>query len=203
MTLPANSSVASLRIGGRAVPLVTKPGCKVCRSQKRLEIEEQMLRGLPPSTIIDGLQNAEDLTVRNLTDHFRRHLPVEAEGVQRFLDDEAATRLPDLDDAADHVRSAHHFLRAVVERVQADMDSGRLSPSVADALKAQAVLSKAEDQAPQLDMEAFRSIVNRTLDVFRSHVDNGTFQAVLSELSHDELIMELAAGEDQPGRSGA
>src|SRR4051812_40048561 len=84
---PQRGSVAYVRVGGREYPIAVAPKCKVCGSARRREIEELMLAGQSGRHVIRtlGLEDA-DLSTRNLTDHFRAHVPLAAATVDAIRD---------------------------------------------------------------------------------------------------------------------
>lgn len=150
-------SAVMYRLGGRMYPMRTVPQCKVCQSHYRVEIERLLLRTYGYTAIWKSLpqQAQEDLSVRNITDHAKTHLPIE-ESIRNAVVTARAKEIGlDIDAAeealVDHISFAKVGLQDVYER----MRDGRLTPDVKDGIAFANLLLKVQEQAGEgVDNEA-------------------------------------------------
>src|SRR3954453_6015358 len=87
------ASIVMYRVGGRQYPLKTVGQCKVCSSEGRLAIEQEVANGRGYAAIIKSLDEGHDLTPRNISDHVRNgHMPLEISTVREIIDERARIR---------------------------------------------------------------------------------------------------------------
>lgn len=143
------ATVAAYSLGGRTYPMTTVPQCLTCQSPVRLDIERQMLTGVPFTRIAAWVENQAQangfsaISMKSLRRHFDRgHLPFEAEVVRQVLDRSARQRGEDLDAAVAPVVSGVDFAEVVLQKTVLRLASGEIEPTVTDGLAAAKIVEQ-------------------------------------------------------------
>lgn len=121
--------------------------CKVCQSHSRIQIERALLKSYGYTAIWRSLpeKEQETLSVRNITEHAHKHLPVE-ESVRRAVV-EARAREIGIDIAGSEVALVDHisFAKVGLQDVFERMQSGELQPDVKDGIAFANILLKVQE----------------------------------------------------------
>jgi len=140
MTVASNSSLVQTEIGNRVVPLKRSPRCRTCRSDVRHDVEIALAQGRPYGEIVGRFPNA-GLTVRNVAEHFRRHVPVHSTEVRRVVAEHAAQNGEIMQAAVDHQVGLVKMARDVIENVSSRLAAGEIQPSFKDGVAAARLLA--------------------------------------------------------------
>jgi len=149
-------SAVSYRLGGRTYPLRSEPKCKVCQSPYRLEIERSLIKSYGPTAVYRSLppQAQSDLTVRNISDHARLHLPVDQTIRQAAMEARARELGTTFEDAEGALVDHIVFAKVGLQRVYERMASGEIEPSVTDGIAFAQMLLKIDEKAGEgIDQE--------------------------------------------------
>lgn len=191
MTVQANLSLASVRLGGRAYPWRAEARCMVCRSPHRLEVEERTVAGDSWKSIADSLPDNSGLSERNLADHFRNgHLPVQDAAVVRLAEQQAEERGEVVEAGAAVVVSHLDFARAVVGRVRQRLVDGEIEPDLRDGLRATELLLRYEP-VDEADQVAWTQAIMAYHDTAEQIMDPEAFQRFTQALSENPILSEL------------
>lgn len=202
MTAPLNQSLASIRVAGREYPATGTSRCGTCSHPERESIERNLVRGWSPATIAASLPPDRTLTARQIGDHFRGHLPIKDEAVQRFRQQEADVRGEVVDEGAEQVVTALEFARRVMVKVDTRLASGDLLPGVTDGLRAAQVLAEHEDAVEGgYSREDVTEAFLRYLAAIRANCTSDQIKAIGGHLRADPVMRELIARTD--GADGA
>lgn len=161
------------RLGGREYTMVTAPNCKVCNSDARVAIENEILKGRGWKAIWRSLhpRMQEELTVENIRVHYASgHLPAEA-SVVRVMTEERAREVGALIDETEgsivnHLTLVSEVVRRTFERIV----GGEISPDVDDGLTAAKILvSLGMNEGSEIDTavwwQAIREMMTLAKDV--------------------------------------
>lgn len=194
MTAPSNQSLATVRLGGREYPASGSQRCGTCVSPEREAIERHLVRGWSPATIAQSLPPERALTARQIGDHFRAHLPVADEGVQRYRERAAEERGETVEEGAEQVVSALSFARRVMVEVDARLAAGDLQPQVRDGLKAAQVLADHDvDHDGDLSRDDVAEAFMRCLAAIRANCSADQVRAIGRDIGRDPLMREILA----------
>lgn len=142
-------SAVMYRLGGRTYPMRSEPKCKVCQSPYRVEIERSLIRSYGPTAVHRSLpvKAQEQISVKNISDHAKAHLPVDHTIRQAAIQARAQELGTDFESAegalVDHIVFARLGLQQVYER----MADGEIKPSVQDGIAFAQMLLKVEEAA--------------------------------------------------------
>ncbi len=144
MSQPSNASLAQVRIGGHAYPVVTEQRCRVCCSNEyRLRVENEIVAGRTWSMITRALPDEANLSARNIADHYRNgHMPVQEATVVQAIEQQAEQRGEPYQEAVEASATYLNFCRNVVGRVNQRVLDGSMEPAVRDAISAASVLAR-------------------------------------------------------------
>lgn len=206
MTAPLNQSLGTVRVGGREYPARGSSRCSTCCHPDRDVVERYLVRGYSPARIAQSLPQDQPLTARQITDHFRNHLNIKDEGVQRYRESVAEERGQVVEQGAEQVVTALEFARRVMTTVDARLASGDLRAGVADGLRAAQVL--AEHDGPdsgQFSRDDVSVAFLRYLTAIRSNCTAEQVRAIGQDLGADPIMRELLArtGADGLTQTGA
>lgn len=144
-----HQSAVMYRMGGRLYPMNSASGCKVCQSFYRVEIERSLLKSYGYATIHRSLpeQGRTELSVRNISDHAHRHLPVD-ESIRRAVIEARAREMGvSIEDAEGPLVDHISFAKVGLQKVFQAMAEGSLEPDVKDGIAFATLLLKVEEQA--------------------------------------------------------
>lgn len=198
MSAPLNSSLATIRLGGREYPAAGSQRCRTCSHPERDVIERHLVRGWSPATISASLPPDRALTARQIGDHLRAHLPVQDEGVQRYRERAAEERGDVVAEGAEQVVTALEFARRVMVTVATGLASGDLVPKVNDGLKAAQLLA-ATDQDDQdgYSKETVTTAFMVYLAGIRATCTPDQVRGIGEAVSSDPLMRDLFARRDR------
>ena len=150
MTVAGNASLVECRIGGTAVPLTRSPRCRTCRSESRRDVEVALAEGRSYSEIA-ALFPESGLSKRHLSEHFRRHFPVDSPQVKRVVAEQAADNGEIMQVAVAAQVEALKFARSVVRRVAERLASGEVEPTVKEAVAMARLLAEYDEAVVERD----------------------------------------------------
>lgn len=150
------------------------------------------MAGDSPGSIVASLPDEHPLTVRQLMDHFRAHLPLANEAVARFRDSEADRRGALVTEGADRVVTAMAFARRVMRQVDVRIEHGEVQPTVSDALRAAALLAPAEvdNQAGITQDDAYNGFLAYARAI-QNHTTPEQANKIGADLRADPLMRSL------------
>lgn len=193
MSLNGKNGLATMTVGGKEYALTSAPGCKVCGSEYRLEVEDALVRGYNPAQILKHLPQGHTLVERNLRDHLAAgHLPLKSAAVQALAREEAENRGRVVEAGADVLASHVAFARAVVGRVRDRVATGEVEPDVRDALTAARLLWEFEDQETQDDTMV--SAMARFMRVVKAVMTDEQFRELGRQVNRDPMLKTLREG---------
>jgi hypothetical protein len=154
MTQP---SLVSFEVAGESYPWVTESRCRLCNSDRRLEVERLICQGRSYKAIITDLDLEGVLTDRNLREHMiNRHLPVQAAAARHVAREQgeivAEVIQPMIQGVAAHLSFAH----SVVDRVRARMESGDAEPTLRDGIAAARFIAEVESVTGPNDLAEWK-----------------------------------------------
>ncbi len=159
--------------------MITHPGCKVCNSDHRIEIEDALLRGRGYTAIWRSLPPTaqESLSIANIKSHYTSgHLPSDV-SVTRVLTEKRAQEVGlILDEAegsiADHVTLLQETVRRTFERIV----TGQVLPEVQDGLAAARILtSLGVGDGGEIDMHVWSQALREMMLIAREVMDPEQF----------------------------
>ena len=143
------NSAIMYRLGGREYPMRTVPQCKVCQSHYRVEIERGLIKSYGYTAIHRSLpeQAKTELSIRNIEEHAKRHLPVD-EGIRRAVIEARAREIGvSVEDSHESLVDHISFARVGLGKVYEAMANGDLNPDVKDGIAFANLLLKVEERA--------------------------------------------------------
>lgn len=198
-----NRSVIMYRLGGRQYPMKTVATCKVCQSPHRLEIERSLIRSYAPTTIWRSLPESvqEHLSVRNITDHANKHLPVDHAIRHAALEARTRELGRDIESAegalVDHILFARTGMQQVYER----MVEGDIKPDVKDGIAFATLLLKVTEQAGDgLDEEMYARGFMAYMSAMRQVCTPEQIQQIGRLLNQDPVLQSLLAASERHNR---
>lgn len=194
MTQPRNAALATVRVGGREYPATGSQRCGTCTHPERAAIEHHLVQGWSPGTIAASLPADRRLTARQIGDHFRAHLPIADEGVQRYRERAAEERGKVVEPGAEQVVTALEFARKVMATVHARLGSGDLLPGVRDGLRAAQVLADHDrDSDGAFSRDDVTAAFMQYLKAIRSNCTPEQVRAIGRHLGDDPVMRDLLA----------
>lgn len=185
-------SLARVRIGGQEYPCVTAKGCRVCGLTERREVERQAVEGRPLARIVESLPPQPRVTVRNVRDHLRAHLPIHEESVRQFVERQAEEHGEVVEAGVERVVDFLGFAEAVVGRVGKRLAAGEVQPSIKDALRAVEVLARFTPEPQGVDERAVALAMLEYHTIAESLMDPDTYAEFGRRLRASEVLAELA-----------
>lgn len=194
------NSAIMYRLGGRMYPLRSVPQCKVCNSHYRVEIERGLIKSYGYTAIHRSLpeQAKSELSIRNIEEHARRHLPVD-EGIRRAVIEARAKELgTSIEDAEGALVDHISFARVGVQKVFQAMSEGRLEPDVKDGIAFATLLLKVEQAAGEgVDEEMLFGGFMAYLKAIRAVCTPDQVRAIGSQLRQDPVMRSLLARSER------
>lgn len=147
-SVTVSRSAIMYRLGGRQYPMQSVSNCKVCQSSYRLEIERSLIRSYAPASIYRSLppEAQEALSVRNITDHANKHLPLDHAIRQAAVTARTRELNRDIETVegalADHIL----FARVGLQRVYERLVDGSVQPDIKDGIAFAQLLLKVEQE---------------------------------------------------------
>ena len=201
MTARRTASLASTRVGSRVYPLVSVGACRCCSSSHRLALEELLVKGYGYSAALGQLPGDHGLTARNVRDHItNKHMPFQAEAVQRVAADEADKR-GEIVEAGAQVLAEHvAFARTVLGMVRRRVADGESVPNVRDGLLAAKLLHDFEvDSDDRPNMALITRGFLAYLEEARNVMDEDQWQAFLRRLAANPALQPLRDADHRDG----
>jgi hypothetical protein len=192
MTVASNSSLVQTEIGGKAVPLKRSPRCRTCRSDARYDVDMALAQGRPYGEIVGRFPKA-GLTVRNVAEHFRRHVPVHSPQVRRVVAEQAAQNGEIMQAAVDHQVGLVKLAREVVENVSTRIAAGEMQPSFKDGVAAARLLATYEPillerDELRLEVKQCHQDFASLLGLVRGFVDDAQWSALGRVVAEDPRL---------------
>ena len=146
-----NAPLAYVSHGDRQYSTVFVPECRTCRSSHRAEIEEMLIDGLPPKTIIERLPDDCAVSPQSVKRHFARgHLPIDTEMVRQRQQIRAEQRWEELGLAATAFMAREADLaQYVIDNFTRLLHDGKLTLSAATLMRAASFIYDIEIAARQ------------------------------------------------------
>lgn len=136
------------RIGGRSYPMKTVATCKVCQSvDHRVNIERMLLHGYGPTAVHRSLPDdvQQALSIRNIMDHSRKHLPHDLVLRNAMIEARAREVGVDYENAEQSLVDGFVFARIGLQKVYERMIDGEITPGMSDGIAFAQMLVKAEE----------------------------------------------------------
>lgn len=155
------------------------------------------MQGDSPSAIAADLPPDRPLTPRQIGDHFRRHLPITDEAVARYREAAAERRGQVAEVGAEREVSALMFTRRLMLIVHARLARGEVVPTVADGLRAAAVLAPLEDHeagSDHLPRDEVGTAFMAYLAAVRQHTQPDQFARIAADIKGDPVLLSLWRG---------
>jgi hypothetical protein len=188
----AAASIVTYRLGGENYTLHSAPGCLVCASPARLDIEMSIVRGNTYASIERHLPAGSGVSAHNIRSHYAAgHLPLQVEVMRRLLERRATEIGRDIqdgvDDLVDHVSLAREVVRATYERLA----SGELQVDVNDGIAAARLLAQIGDGEDSTDRAAWVEAFMAYHDTARSLMGPELFAQFQRSLSRNPVLQAL------------
>lgn len=195
--LPTSSVV--YRVAGRTYPLKVVRNCVVCRSPYRIYIENALLKGHTYTSIADGLPEDCRVKATHIGAHYRnRHMPLE-EHARREIIERQAKQLNLSVVEGDRVLTHHAFLQGLVGDVQERIATREIEPSIAEGLKAAALLERMQEvEDSEGELENFRTAIRILMQTARAVMDGDQYQVYSQRLLSDPTLSAMMSGQSRP-----
>ena len=194
MSAPRRSaaSIVTYRLGGRNYPLHSAPGCRVCESEHRLAVEQQIVAGHTYASIERSLPKGAGLTAHNVRSHYAaNHMPLQVEVMRRLLERRAEEIGRDIEagveDLVDHVTYARTVVRAAYEGIA----SGELRVGVDDGVAAARLLAQMHDGEEEGDRAAWVEAFMAYHDTARAVMGPEMFEQFQRALNRNPVLRAL------------
>lgn len=198
---PRTNSLVTYRVGGREYPMKHAPGCKVCQSPYRFEIEEGLVTGRAYKKILDSLhedEQSDDLTVRNIRDHYYNgHLPLEQAGIRTIVETRAAELGKSIETEVDSLIDGITLARTVVQKTFEALADNTIQVELKDGLAAAKFLAEMGDyDEGGADMMAVTEAFMTYHEVAEEFMEPEQFAAFGKALATNPVLKALAAKYD-------
>jgi len=153
----ARPSAVSYELGGRLYPMKDVKNCHVCKHPDRVAIERLALRGYGPTAIWNSLPVAvqESLSIENVGDHCRLHLPVDLIVRQAIVEARAKEIGLDPDTETGSLVDRLTFARVGLQKVYERMADGEITPGFSEGVAFAQIVERAEQVGgTQFDTDA-------------------------------------------------
>jgi hypothetical protein len=186
----APQSAVVYRVGGRLYPMKHNTQCHVCNSDYRTDVEDALLRGRTYRAIENGLPEDCSLSARNIGDHVRnKHLPMDLIARTSLIEERAREMGHGIEEyqgnVIDQITLARTIITGTVERI----NTGEMDWSVADALKAAALLEQHDMvSGTSMDHEAIFMAFRRILEA-ASRVSSPEQMRAMGEVMRSDPIL--------------
>lgn len=121
----------------------TNRQCKVCMSEHRFDIEEDLIAGRVYKKIHDALPEDADISIRNIKDHYNNsHMPLEQSAVRQIVEARAERMGKRIEDSVDSLVDGMALAEVVVHKTFEKVAAGEIQPELKDGLAAAKFLAE-------------------------------------------------------------
>jgi hypothetical protein len=197
MTHP--SSMVNTRIGGVDYPMRSLPNCKTCQDPNRLQIENDLIRGLSYNSIsrsLDGLPmgGLAHPTGEQISDHVKKgHIPLGVSTQRRLIERRAKEIGRSIDDAEDTLIDMVTVNQMIVQKGFERLAEGVLDPDISDIIAASRFLQQVEQNAGGgIDENTWRDALMAYMETTRVFIPQDRWAEYGAAMNANPILKAMA-----------
>ena len=197
------------RIGGRNYPMRSVPSCKTCQDPNRVNIENELIRGLSYAAIAQGLLGTPEgrlghPTAQQVSDHVKNgHIPVGVSSQRRLIERRAKEIGRSIDDAEDSLIDFVTVNQMIVQRGFERMQEGEITPEMTDVIAASKFLHQIEQSAGGgIDENTWRDALMAYMETTREFIPQERWAEYGAAMNANPILKAMARAAEQKAIGG-
>lgn len=205
----SRQSLITTRVGGVDYPMRSAGGCKTCQDPNRLQIENDLIKGLSYASIARGLEGMPegDLGHPNgaqISEHVKRgHIPTGASAQRRLIERRAEEIGKSIEEAEESLVDYVTVNQMVVAKGFERMQDGQIEPEMSDIIAASRFLLQIDQSvAGGLDENAWRDALMAYMDTTRHFIPPERWEEYGAAMNANPVLRAMAKAAELKAING-